>query len=384
MFLFLNNFLFAQNFIATYGVGFSSVISFGIETAGPVVYTWQSVAPAPPASGSGVFQGTTASITLPTNVNLIRLEMQPQNLRRIYTLTPQGFFGASSIGSIIQWGAVPWTSFENAFTNTGLGSITASDIPNLTNVTSLKSMFRGCSGLNGPLNINSWNVSNITNMSELFMDPQSFNQAISLWNTGNVTNMSDMFNRAVSFNLNIGNWNTSNVINMSRMFKNAPEFNRPIGNWNTAVVTNMSEMFADEFFSGVAYKFNQNIGAWNTGAVTNMSGMFNGARAFNQNIGGWNTSNVTNMSDMFKRASAFNQNIGAWNTSNVTTMARMFRNDLITAQGYDTPVFFFTTAVAQRLKTGIRPMLQICLVCFLEQKISIECLATGCCIQTLI
>jgi surface protein len=50
-------------------------------------------------------------------------------------------------------------------------------------------MFMGCSSLNGPSNIGSWNTSNITSMSSMFSAASEFNQNIGGWNTSNVTNM---------------------------------------------------------------------------------------------------------------------------------------------------------------------------------------------------
>ena len=42
----------------------------------------------------------------------------------------------------------------------------------------------------------------------------TFNQPLSNWDVSNVTNMHDMFNRNFRFNSNISNWNISNVTNM--------------------------------------------------------------------------------------------------------------------------------------------------------------------------
>ncbi|MGL2962493.1 BspA family leucine-rich repeat surface protein [Flavobacterium sp. RSB2_4_14] len=327
----LNLVTFAQQpFISTWSPFFGNTsISFGTVTTGPVSYSWVSLPPATPASGSGTFQGPNVTISgLPAD-SRIRLTIQPQNFKRILGA---GF--SYSISEINQWGTVEWISMENAFTSinpfsNGIQLVDATDIPNLSNVTSMANMFSGSVALNSPFNINSWNISNVTNLSGMFKGCQSFNQALSLWNTSNVTDMSSMFEGAQNFNQNIGNWNTSNVTNMSKMFKDASAFNRNIGNWNTASVTDMSEMFFSTIFSGFPSAFNQNIGNWNTANVINMSGMFKGAISFNQNIGNWNTSNVTNMSDMFNQAFSFNQNIGNWNTSSVTNMSSMFRSDFV-------------------------------------------------------
>lgn len=320
-----------QPFITTWTSVFSSTsISFGTITTGAVVYSWETLPPAAPLSGSGTFVGPAVSITgLPADAR-IRLTIQPENFKRIF-----GNGNVFTITEINQWGTVEWVSMENAFDisnsffASGIQLVTATDIPNLTNVNSMKNMFKNCASLNSPFNINSWNISNVTNLSGMFNNCTNFNQALSLWNTSNVTDTSSMFEGAQNFNQNTGNWNTSNVTNLSKMFKDAPAFNRNIGNWNTANVNNMSEMFSNNLGSGFPATFNQNIGNWNTTNVTNMSGMFKGSILFNQNIGNWNTSNVTDMSDMFNQAFSFNQNIGNWNTSSVTNMSGMFESDFV-------------------------------------------------------
>ncbi|MCI7237947.1 BspA family leucine-rich repeat surface protein, partial [Campylobacter sp.] len=38
-----------------------------------------------------------------------------------------------------------------------------------------------------------WNVSNVTNMSEMFSGCENFNQPLNSWNVSNVTDMSEMF-----------------------------------------------------------------------------------------------------------------------------------------------------------------------------------------------
>ena len=91
--------------------------------------------------------------------------------------------------------------------------------------------------------ISKWNVSYITNMTELFKDASSFNEDISKWNVKNVTNMKCMFSDAISFNQNISEWNVSNVTDMGSMFCCAESFNQDISEWDVRNVTKMSFMF---------------------------------------------------------------------------------------------------------------------------------------------
>ena len=61
--------------------------------------------------------------------------------------------------------------------------------------------------------ISNWDVSQVTNMSDLFKNKTTFNEDISNWNTVKVTNMYQMFQGTHAFNQNISGWNVSNVEN---------------------------------------------------------------------------------------------------------------------------------------------------------------------------
>jgi surface protein len=65
-----------------------------------------------------------------------------------------------------------------------------------------------------------------------------------------------MFYRCFSFNQPIGSWNVSNVTNMSEMFSGCDSFNQPIGSWNVSNLTNMMAMFRD------CESFDQDISSW--------------------------------------------------------------------------------------------------------------------------
>ena len=229
--------------------------------------------------------------------------------------------------TIEQWGTGKWTSMENAFGGCANLQGNFSDIPDLSNVTSMSYMFYSASSFNS--DINSWDTSNVTDMHSMFYYASAFNQPLNNWDTGSVTDMSNMFFYASSFNSDISSWDTSSVTDMHSMFYYASAFNQNVGNWDTSNVTNMSNMF---FYASA---FNQNIGNWDTGAVINMSAMFRSAPAFNQPLNNWDTGNVTSMSSMFRYASAFNQPLGLWEVDNVTNMQYMFSNTNLSTDNYD-------------------------------------------------
>ena len=74
---------------------------------------------------------------------------------------------------------------------------------------------------------NTWDVTLVTDMSELFYEMKTFNAPIDQWNTSQVTNMSGMFNKASSFDQPIM-MDTSKVTNMDDMFKDATAMTHPL------------------------------------------------------------------------------------------------------------------------------------------------------------
>ena len=234
---------------------------------------------------------------------------------------------AKKLLSVDQWGTGKWTSMYLAFAGCTNLTLTATDSPDLSNVTDISHMLYGASALNQ--DIGNWDTSHVTNMSGMFKMATSFNQPIGSWDTSHVMDMSLMFHSATTFNQDIGSWDTSNVTNMWGMFHAASAFNQDIGGWNTSNVTDMGGMFA------AADAFNRDIGGWDTSNVTNMRHMFENANAFNQDIRSWITTKVTDMSYMFAAATAFNQNIGTWNVGSLSHAANMFNGISLSTTNYD-------------------------------------------------
>lgn len=164
-------------------------------------------------------------------------------------------------------------------------------------------------GNSGLSEINSWDVSNVTNMDNMFKNTYQFNQSLNSWNVSNGIYMISMFEGSINFNGDISNWNVGNVTNMNNMFLSCESFNQNIGNWDVRKVTDMTQMFRNCLI------FNQDISRWQPTSVQNMSGMFMNATNFNQNISYdasnnyWNTSNVIDFTLMFNAQNApYSQN----------------------------------------------------------------------------
>ena len=98
--------------------------------------------------------------------------------------------------------------------------------------------------------ISNWDTSSVTTMSHMFEYTENFNQPL---NTHTVTRKDGAIKRGIlvvlryenfndkAFNQPLNNWNVSNVTDMREMFNCAYSFNQPLNNWNVSNVTDMEE-----------------------------------------------------------------------------------------------------------------------------------------------
>ena len=254
--------------------------------------------------------------------------------------------GGAFAANINNWDVSAVTDMSDLFDQDGIRdfnqNISGWDVSNVTN---MSGMFKGCTDFDQP--IGNWNTAIVTNMSSMFEGASAFNSAIQDWDVSQVDDMSAMFKDTAAFNQPLAGWereaggglsasSLSNVNDLGRMFFGSV-FNHPIGNWDTRSNTNFFMMFTNN------YVFSHPIGNWDTAKVTNFFMMFMGASAFNHPIGNWDTAKVDNMTGMFMGASAFNQPIGGWDTRNVMNMSGMFQDAL----AFNQPIGGWNTANVQ-------------------------------------
>lgn len=72
--------------------------------------------------------------------------------------------------------------------------------------------------------IETWNVSNVSDMKCMFKNAQYFNADLSLWNVYKVLDMSEMFSNAKCFNCDLTSWNIDNLKYFDDIFENADSF----------------------------------------------------------------------------------------------------------------------------------------------------------------
>jgi surface protein len=178
-----------------------------------------------------------------------------------------------------------------------------------------------------------WDVSNVTDMQQAFINNENFNADISGWVVSNVSIMRYMFFNASSFNQDISGWNTANATVMDGMFYNASSFNQDISRWNTINIIDMNEMFYG------ANDFNQPLSEWNVSKVTEMVRMFYKASSFNQPLNDWDITSVADMSNMFDNSGLSTDNydslLNSWSQQNVKLNVLFGANELTYCNGED-------------------------------------------------
>ena len=173
----------------------------------------------------------------------------------IQTYDPVTSAGRNGIGFMIevqQWGyAMRWQTMAYAFRHSGIAAITATDVPDLSQVTDCNNMFYSTE-LATP-DLSGWDVSNVTDMSLMFSDMANFNADISGWDTGRVTNFFATFANSPVFNQDIGRWDVSSATNMRAMFADAVGFDQNLGRWdisNVRVDAANNSQGMDDMFGG--------------------------------------------------------------------------------------------------------------------------------------
>lgn len=266
----------------------SNQLYFDLDRSGETAFYWETIPL--DQSGSGVFPAGSGSVSiteLPKN-QLIKIYINPEHLWR-FSVSP---INDENLLDVLQWGSARWHTMEDAFSGCSNLNITAADLPNLSIVSNMNRMFYLCESLNGPHNINEWDVSFATTMSGMFAGAISFNQPIGSWNVSSVFDMSGMFGFASAFNQPIGDWNVSSVDHFYYMFQNAISFNQPIDRWDVSHAMSFMGMFEG------ASAFNQVIGNWtySKSMVANLEKMLDSCgmdcTTYSSTLIGWSNNNM--------------------------------------------------------------------------------------------
>ena len=232
-------------------------------------------------------------------------------------------------------------AYVKALGNSGATSIDLS-VNNFTinkeSLTDLSSLFANMPNLK-EVNVTGLVTDKVENVSRMFYNDSALTTIVGLdtWDTSNVTDMSYIF---ASFTnpttdnhkpqglehtgslkaLDLSGWKTSNVTNMACMFtgQNHLETLKGLSNWNTSKVTNMAQMF-----HGLSKLQDGSLGdlsKWDTSNVTDMTYMFAvmSLQTDLSFVNGWKTGMVTDMSYMFAKDEKLQKlDLSNWDVSSV-------------------------------------------------------------------
>ena len=138
------------------------------------------------------------------------------------------------------------TSMLQAFYN--CDSITT--IPNIhlwtgwSSVTSMQQFLAECANANPDLE--SINVSNVTNFTSTFQNADSFAGSLSNWNVGNGTNFSSMFRLGALNNPDVTNWDMSSATTLTFMLSSTGLTTQSLANWDVTAVTTAANFLNGE------------------------------------------------------------------------------------------------------------------------------------------
>lgn len=221
-----------------------------------------------------------------------------------------------------------------------LGNIKDLDVSNLT---SLNSLFYCCDQLRDISGLSAWNTSNVTNMMSLFSNcSQLANiKPLTNWNTSNVTNMSFIFSACspLSDISPLASWKTEKVESLSYAFAFCPKITnlRPIEKWDTSNVTDMSYMFQQKDPEQTPFSEDERslltdispLANWNIQSLTDTNHMFSccvNLQSLNP-LSSWDVKNIKDLSMMFEECFGLQgvNDLSKWTLKDDANLCRIFQ-----------------------------------------------------------
>jgi len=227
-----------------------------------------------------------------------------------YDLTINGTFPALDfyhsgdrlkLVEVKQWGTCcKWETMESAFYDCKNLKVTATDVPDLSAVTTMMNMFHNCQAMDA-VTVSNWDVSNVASMRQMFYNCLALTgiSGTETWDVGKVTTMYRMFNKCkVLQTLNLTGWDTSSVLDMGfmfsacnaltgitglkdldvaslktcrLMFENVNMATVDLSNWNTVSLENIDYMFQSSSITSIVGLEN-----WDVKKLAGARGVFYG------------------------------------------------------------------------------------------------------------
>lgn len=143
---------------------------------------------------------------------------------------------------IQSWGDIAWQSMADAFDGCSNLNVTATDTPDLSNCSRMKSIFRNCSSLVGNATFQQWGVSNVNSFAFAFFNSSDFNIDLSDWDISSATSLFRMFGGS-GLNQDMSGLSLPSSLNtMEYIFNGSamsiPNYSKTLIGWANQVFTN--------------------------------------------------------------------------------------------------------------------------------------------------
>ena len=163
--------------------------------------------------------------------------------------------------------------------------------------------------------VSTWDTSGVTSMQGRLPIPHLF------FRKGcESSNVQGLWMGKAGFDEDLSKWDVSQVTDMSNLFCNAESYNHSLETWDV-------RMQRDSCTAVPHVKFSLQVSS-----AVHMTCMFSGAKQFNQPLLAWRTGKVERMQGMFFNAASFNQPLDSWDTRRVLDMYHLrsvaFRRDM--------------------------------------------------------
>ena len=153
------------------------------------------------------------------------------------------------------WGPLRLGSRDRYFYGCSNLTVSATDILDVSSVTSLESAFHGCSSLT-TLDVSLWDISNVTDFFTAFHSCSSLTTLdVSLWNTSSATTFRSTFYNCSSLTtLDVSLWDTSSVDVLKGAFHSCSSLTiLALDNWDITAVTTMEIMLVGVTLTTINY-----------------------------------------------------------------------------------------------------------------------------------
>jgi len=151
----------------------------------------------------------------------------------------------AKITDISQWGDLLLGNSDGYFYGCSSLNVTATDVLDVSNVTTFQDVFRSCSNLT-TLDVSNWDTSSVATFKDAFASCVNLTTLdVSNWNTSSVTNFfAAFFNCTNLTTLDVSNWDTSSVTTFDATFMWCYALTAlDVSAWDTSSVTIFNRAF---------------------------------------------------------------------------------------------------------------------------------------------